>query len=47
MVLNLDEFYEDLNCCAVSSTLGTGFETLFPLIDKARQEYFDVTLPDL
>lgn len=47
MVLNLDEFYQDLRCCAVSSKLGTGFEDLYPLIESARQEYFDITLPDL
>lgn len=47
MVVSLDDFYKDLNVVAVSSLMGTGFENLFPMIDIAKQEYFEVTLPDL
>jgi len=47
LCLILDEFYQDINAIYVSSTDGQGFDTLEPAIEKAREEYLKVFLPDL
>ena len=42
LCLVLDEFYRNLNCVAVSSISGAGFDDFFKAVDKAKDEYFNV-----
>lgn len=39
MSLTLDEFYNDLKACGVSSTTGTGFSRFYELVNEAVEEY--------
>lgn len=41
MSLTLDEFYQDLKTCGVSSKTGAGFSRLFDLISDAKEEYLE------
>jgi len=45
--LSLDDFYNDLNAVYLSSMTGDGFDSFFGAIEKAREEYYNVFLPDL
>nr|CDS27214.1 GPN loop GTPase 1 [Hymenolepis microstoma] len=47
MSLVLDEFYNDLRCCGVSSLNGEGFPKFLELVKEASEEYFNVYLPAL
>jgi len=47
MSLVLDEFYKDINAVYLSSKTGDGFPDLFKAVEKAREEYYNVFLPDL
>jgi GTPase SAR1 family protein len=47
MSLVLQEFYENLNACGVSAITGLGFDSLLKAVEKGRQEYADVFLPDI
>ncbi|KAK9892507.1 hypothetical protein WA026_020496 [Henosepilachna vigintioctopunctata] len=39
MALTLDEFYQNLKICGVSSATGEGIEDLYKLVDEAKVEY--------
>ncbi|VDL18853.1 unnamed protein product [Hymenolepis diminuta] len=47
MSLVLDEFYNDLSCCGVSSLSGEGFPKFIELVKEASEEYFNEYLPAL
>jgi len=47
MSLVLDEFYSDLNAVYLSSMTGEGFDDFFKALERAREEYYNVFLPDL
>lgn len=47
LALVLDEFYQDLPCLGVSSMTGFGFENLLPNMQKSKQEYLSIYLPEL
>uniref|UniRef100_A0A183SGU5 GPN-loop GTPase 1 n=1 Tax=Schistocephalus solidus TaxID=70667 RepID=A0A183SGU5_SCHSO len=40
--LVLDEFYNDLSCCGVSSVTGEGFDQFMTLVAGATEQYFTV-----
>lgn len=44
MSLVLDEFYNDLSCCGVSSLSGEGFPKFMELVKEASEEYFNVSI---
>ncbi|XP_014210916.1 GPN-loop GTPase 1 [Copidosoma floridanum] len=41
MALALDEFYNNLLCCGVSSITGTGISNFLTLVTNARKEYYE------
>lgn len=43
MSLTLDEFYNNLKCCGVSSKTGVGFEAFFNLVQHGVKEYEEYT----
>ncbi|KAA3670324.1 uncharacterized protein DEA37_0008012, partial [Paragonimus westermani] len=45
MSLVLDEFYNDLRCCGVSSVTGEGMDQLMTEIKSATKEYHEVYIP--
>ncbi|KAF5398735.1 XPA binding protein 1 GTPase [Paragonimus heterotremus] len=45
MSLVLDEFYNDLRCCGVSSVTGEGMDQLMTEITSATKEYHEVYIP--
>ncbi|KAF8569048.1 hypothetical protein P879_01522 [Paragonimus westermani] len=45
MSLVLDEFYNDLRCCGVSSVTGEGMDQLMTEIKLATKEYHEVYIP--
>lgn len=45
--LVLDEFYNDLSCCGVSSVTGEGFDQFMTLVAGATEQYFTDFLPAL
>jgi translation initiation factor IF-2 len=47
MSLLLEEFYKCLRIVGVSAVTGEGLDDLFEEIQKAREEYFEVTMPML
>jgi len=47
LALSLDEFYNDINAVYLSSMTGDGFQDFFAATEKAREEYYNVFLPDL
>ncbi|XP_011506146.1 PREDICTED: GPN-loop GTPase 1 [Ceratosolen solmsi marchali] len=40
MALALDEFYNNLHCCGVSATVGTGISDFFNLVTSAKHDYY-------
>lgn len=47
MSLVLIEFYEKLNSCGVSALTGKGYDSLLKAVDKGKEEYEEVFLPDI
>lgn len=47
LALSLDEFYSGINAVYLSSVTGEGFPDFFKALEKAREEYYNVFLPDL